>query len=469
MSLFGALSSAVNSLQLVQSSLQNTSQNINNVNNANATTHILSITTNGTGGGQIAQYSRVVDQALQGQMFSATSENSMAQTLSSYMKQLNDALGTTASGSSTDTATPTLSKAIQNFNTAMQTLSASPTSPVAQSQVLQMAQALVGAVKSVSAQVTTLQTQAQGDITTQVNQVNTDLSNIDALNNTISRLQSQDQPTADLEDQRDGYLKDLAGLVNIKTVERSDGSVSIFTTSGATLLDGAASPISFDGHQTITGAGGANITGAITGGSLGGLVNMVATPPANQPTSDQTYGVFSRMQTQLQAFTSALTGATASGQPSSLADAYNNATPVQDGELESGFFVGSTTGDLAVNPDLLSGKSAIKQSAITPMLNALTATGRTFNAAGVQLVNTSYAGMLDGIASNWSTVQNQLTTQASTTSGFLSNLQTRYSNETGVNLDVEVANLQVLQRNYSASAKIITTTNTMFTALENMA
>lgn len=466
MSLFGALSSAVNSLQLVQASLQNTSENINNVNDPNATTHTVTITSNGVGGAQISQYSRVVDQALQGQLFNATSENGMQQELSSYMTQLNSILGTTSSSTNTDSATPRLSTAMQNFTTAMQTLSGNPTDQVAQSQVIQAGQSLVDTIHSVSGQVDTLYTQAVGDINTSVTQVNSDLATIDKLNNTIQALQAQNQPTANLEDQRDATLKDLAGLVNIKVVQRDQGTVSVFTATGATLLDGAAQPISYDGAKKITGAGGTDITSALTGGKLGGLLSMVADNSPAAASNDPSTEVFRKLKSQLTAFTTALTGPTTTGQPTSLADAYNNATPVQPGEENTSFFVGSTPGTIEMNPNLASGKTVLKQSAISGMVTALSATGRTFSADGLQFNNTTYSGMADGIATNWSNVQNTVSTQATSTSGFLTSLQTRYSSETGVNLDTEVANLQVLQRNYQAAARIISTTNTMFSALE---
>jgi flagellar hook-associated protein 1 FlgK len=50
----------------------------------------------------------------------------------------------------------------------------------------------------------------------------------------------------------------------------------------------------------------------------------------------------------------------------------------------------------------------------------------------------------------------------------LSQLTTQYSSETGVSLDAELTKLVVYQNAYSASAKVITTVQTMFDTLMNI-
>jgi flagellar hook-associated protein 1 FlgK len=42
----------------------------------------------------------------------------------------------------------------------------------------------------------------------------------------------------------------------------------------------------------------------------------------------------------------------------------------------------------------------------------------------------------------------------------------RYQSDTGVNLDEEIANLQVLQNAYAASARLLTVVQEMFDTLE---
>ncbi|MBB6251361.1 flagellar hook-associated protein FlgK [Nitrospirillum iridis] len=464
MSLFSALNSAANSLNVIQAGIQVVSDNMNNANSADRTKHTVSQTTDPLSGVSISQYSRSVDVALQAQLQGTTSENGMQQILSQYMSQVGTLLGNTTSTSASDTATPKLTQAMQDFTSALQDLSAAPESAVAQSQVVQKAQALVQTVHSLSAGVSQMETQAKSDINETIKKVNTDLTQIDQLNATIADLKSSNQPTADFEDQRDTTLRDLSSMINIRTTTRDDGSIAVFTPTGATLVDGTATQLNYDG-KVVSGAGGADITAAISSGKLGGLLDLVADGSPAPASSDPTTEVFRKLHSQLDAIAGALTGATQAGQPTSITDAYNKAGPTNDGELDGGLFTGSDSGTLAVNKSLLNGTKTIKQSAVNAMVTAMTATGRTLTADGLALNNVSYGGMVDGVASNWSTVQSNVSTQATTTSSFMTSLQTRYSSSTGVNMDEEVANLQVLQRNYSATARVISVIGQMFDTL----
>ncbi|MEA1675095.1 flagellar hook-associated protein FlgK [Nitrospirillum sp. BR 11163] len=464
MSLFSALNSAANSLNVIQAGIQVVSDNMNNANSPDRTKHTVSQTTDPLSGVTISQYSRSVDVALQAQLQGTTSENGMQQVLSQYMSQIGGMLGTTNSSNSSDSATPKLTQAFQDFTKALQDLSASPESAVAQNQVVQKAQALVQTIHTLSAGVDQMEVQAKGDITQTVKSINTDLTQIDQLNATISQLKASNQPTADFEDQRDATLRDLSSMINVRTTQRDDGSIAVFTPTGATLVDGTATQLSYDG-KVISGAGGADITAAVSSGKLGGLLDLVADSSPAPASGDATTEVFRKLKSQLDAVAGALTGTTQAGQPTSITDAYNKAGPTNDGELASGLFSGADAGTLSVNKDLLNGTKTIKQSAVNAMVGAMTATGRTMTADGLTLTNVSYGGMADQVSSNWSTIQSNVNTQATTTSSFMTSLQTRYASSTGVNMDEEVANLQVLQRNYSATARVISVIGQMFDTL----
>ncbi|MDE1146217.1 MAG: flagellar hook-associated protein FlgK [Azospirillaceae bacterium] len=465
MSLFSALSSAANSLNVIQAGIQVISDNMNNANSPTATKHSVSQTTDPLSGVSIAQYSRSVDVALQAQLQGTTSENGMQQVLSQYMSQVSDLMGSTSSSAAGDSATPKLTQAFQDFTSSLQDLSASPESAVAQSQVVQKAQALVQTIHDLSAGVQQMEVQAKSDITQTVKQVNSDLTQIDQLNATIASLKAKNQPTAQFEDQRDATLADLSSLISVRTTVRDNGSIAVFTPTGATLVDGTATQLSYDG-KVISGAGGADITSAITSGKLGGLLDLVADSSPAAASSDPSTEVFRKLQSQLDAIAGSLTGTTKTGEPTSITDAYNNATPVKDGELAGGLFTGSDAGTLTLNKSLVNGTKTIKASAINGMVSAMTATGRTLTADGLTLNDVSYGGMADGVATNWSVIQSNINTQATTTSSFMTTLQTRYSGSTGVNMDEEVANLQVLQRNYSATARVISVIGQMFDTLE---
>ncbi|MEX2009342.1 MAG: flagellar basal body rod C-terminal domain-containing protein, partial [Dongiaceae bacterium] len=116
--------------------------------------------------------------------------------------------------------------------------------------------------------------------------VNDQLSAIDELNGQISRGKAINQPTADLEDQRDIALGKLAEQIDIRTFTRDTGEVVVFTGTGRVLLDQTFQPLShapvssmtagFAYPGVVTGimSGGVDITGDLLTGRIGALVDL---------------------------------------------------------------------------------------------------------------------------------------------------------------------------------------------------
>jgi flagellar hook-associated protein 1 FlgK len=90
---------------------------------------------------------------------------------------------------------------------------------------------------------------------------------------------------------------------------------------------------------------------------------------------------------------------------------------------------------------------------------------QTFNAAGQIGTSNSVAGYATNSAS-WLETQRQSASSESTyQSTLLSSSTTALSNATGVNLDEEMSHMLDLENSYSASAKLLSTINTMFSDL----
>jgi flagellar hook-associated protein 1 FlgK len=123
---------------------------------------------------------------------------------------------------------------------------------------------------------------------------------------------------------------------------------------------------------------------------------------------------------------------------------------------------------LAANPALLDGVANVPSPTIAAALaDALSLNTPTFAAAGnipaaqtVSLAN--YAGQILGQnATAAAAASDNVTFQT----GLQSQISTQAANVSGVNMDEELSNLQVYQNAYSASARVITTVDAMFTAL----
>jgi flagellar hook-associated protein 1 len=123
---------------------------------------------------------------------------------------------------------------------------------------------------------------------------------------------------------------------------------------------------------------------------------------------------------------------------------------------------------LAAKPSLLDGVANTPSPTIPAALSdALALSAPTFAAAGnfasAQTVSLAdYAGQILG--------QNATATAAASDNvtfqtGLQSQISTQAASVSGVNMDQELANLQVYQNAYSASARVITTVDAMYTAL----
>ena len=98
----------------------------------------------------------------------------------------------------------------------------------------QLSQRIVG----VGQQLADLTRAADGRLVQDASQVNVRLTDIRKLNEQIAQAQVTGQPPNDLLDQRDAALQALNGLLAVHAVAQDDGTLSLFTASGAALLVG---------------------------------------------------------------------------------------------------------------------------------------------------------------------------------------------------------------------------------------
>lgn len=464
-SLFGVLNNTNNSLRLIQGQLGVVADNVAQADNPDRTKHSLQQTVDANGNAAFAQYKRQVDTALRVQLEQTLSEQSSATTLSTYMRKATDLLGTTA-------GTPPLTEALQKFQAAWQQLDANPQDAVLQSQIVLYGDDLSRELQRLTRGVDDIEKQLNTDITNSVNTLNESLAAIDKLNTDILATRGTGNPTLALEDRRDQLVREVASMMSIRTVERADGKLSVFTSSGLSLVDAAPAKFSYQDGVLRSSSSDLALNGHIRDGQLGGLLELAAdgskSDPPQAASTQPAAEILRKLKSQIEAVGQAFLAPTQPGEPTSFADAYNNAQPVGDGELANRFFVGTNSGNIAVNPALLSGELKVKNSAVAQVSLSLTATGRSVNADGLRLTGVSYNSMVTGMIGSWSANSKIAQEQATIATDFKSQLELRYRNSTGVNMDEEIAMLQVLQRNYSAAARVMQTVNNMLDAIEGI-
>jgi flagellar hook-associated protein 1 FlgK len=175
-----------------------------------------------------------------------------------------------------------LSASITQFFNDWQTLSTDPTSTADKQTVASDGQSLASVINGMYSDLTTLQTQANGDVNSAISDVNTTLTSIASLNQEIAQAQVGTSEANDYIDQRNQLLQTLSGYMDITCVAGSNNTVTVLTASGKGLVQGntASQLTQVENQQTgftdvgLQGISGnvVDITGEISGGSLGALI-----------------------------------------------------------------------------------------------------------------------------------------------------------------------------------------------------
>ncbi|MEC8023627.1 MAG: flagellar hook-associated protein FlgK [Myxococcota bacterium] len=172
-----------------------------------------------------------------------------------------------------------VSAALDNFFSALSALSNDPSDVNSRQSLLAQAQALAGAVNVAAKGIESARNAAEQDASLTVTAVNQIVLDIAALNGQIDKTPVE-MGQAELIDQRDVLLNDLAQYMEVNTLDQDDGTVLVYAAGGQPLILGDDAS-----QMTLTGGGNAALGlaiqkpdgGVITmsdppGGSLGGII-----------------------------------------------------------------------------------------------------------------------------------------------------------------------------------------------------
>lgn len=284
MSLNLALSTALTGLLTSQEAMNSVSSNIANVNTAGYTRKTYnpeSVVLAGKGAGvQAGQITRHVEQGILDDMRQAKGVFSQLSTTNDFMSRIQDIFGTTSDNNS-------LSHVVNDLSEQFNLLGLETDKGNQADEVVRAGQEVSNKLNLMTQQIQALRTDADNQVSSVVGQVNSILDSIDSLNDKISlATATNNTSTADLLDKRDMQLNALSQLMDITYYERESGAVSVFTTSGVTLVDNQPNYLSHtplssvqpwdsatDGFSGITVAG-QDITSQLRSGKLKGLVDV---------------------------------------------------------------------------------------------------------------------------------------------------------------------------------------------------
>ncbi|MGH6893746.1 MAG: FlgK family flagellar hook-associated protein [Dongiaceae bacterium] len=566
MSLSAALNAAISGLRVNQASVQLVSANVAHANDPNYRKKTLQreaaiLGPDQAGGVLIAGYQAAVNVALRRQFESFTSRDGLTQTQQDYLGRVQTLLGA-------DSDNAALSRLLSDFTAAWQVFQAQPESAAAQRQVIALGDQLATEVRRLSAGVDQIDADIRNDLGTATADLNDQLAKVFELNLRIKASDPNGAERLDLIDQRDAIVRELAKLVDVRSVERENGAIALFTPAGLSLLDGPPARFRFDGTNIVSVDTGTAVNGLLREGKLKALLDLRAdgTNAGLPASSDPAAEVIRKLRSQLDLIVGAFT--TTTGSPKTFAAAYNDAsgslrvsasflttieaapTTQQIGtmffngslvegdvfevtingkkfsytatqndtsfdqiaqkltslinadttlgvtaingvaqmqltgaanntqftvtssvngqlpELTQGFFTGLDRYTFGVNKELLAGTQQLKKNSAADMVTALTSADRNFIGIGLSLTSVSYKGLMSGIVGVSSTNAKVVSDNAKLNADALQMTEQRYQTETGVNLDEELANLQLLQNAYAASARLMTVIQTLFDTLQ---
>ncbi|BDW88012.1 MULTISPECIES: flagellar hook-associated protein FlgK [Thalassospira] len=280
MSLTQALNTAISGLNTAQARIAITSSNISNVNTEGYSKKIAgqeTLSLDGIGAGsKVADIYRNVNEGLVREMRGELGKAGREEARYEFFRRIQTLFGTTQSDAA-------ISQRINDLADAFEQLGVTPDQNSPRVEAIESAIQVMESFERLSSQLQDLRDDIDDQITDEVNSANTLLTQISELNTGIIRLNNLDQPTTELEDQRDQKLNQLSKIIDITTFSRSDGSIVVYSANGAnTLLDRSPNKLTFSqtaGFEPGTGGSGVSldgedITDTLRTGTLKGLFEM---------------------------------------------------------------------------------------------------------------------------------------------------------------------------------------------------
>lgn len=235
MSLEISLQNAISGLQTSQRSLQVISNNIANANVEGYTRKIVEQTSrviSGQGFGvDLALVGRNVDAGILKQLRTETAELERLNIRQSFLAQVNAFFGRPEDNNSLSHLSSDLAS---NFDA----LAVTPETVATQFGSVKAAMDVVNELQRLSNEVQRLRSDANSQITALVRDFNTAMNTVVDTNSSIIEFTASNISTAELEDQRDAALNTMSEIMDINFFESSDGSITVFTGAGKSLIDG---------------------------------------------------------------------------------------------------------------------------------------------------------------------------------------------------------------------------------------
>jgi flagellar hook-associated protein 1 len=347
--------------------------------------------------------------------------------------------------------------ALSTLYSAFSAWSTTPSSTTAQQQVITAAQGLVQEFNSAASNVATVRSQAGVQTQNVVTQINQLSSQIASLNGDI---REGGQADAGLQAQLYNDVEQLSNLVNITAQIQSDGTASVLMNGQVPLVIGqtqtslstaSSNPAGTSSNaapgQQIVSSSGQDVTAQAQGGQLGGLLEITNSVIPSLTGNNSEQGSLNELaqgiaDTINNLLTSGLTSSGAAG------------VPLFSYGTSSSTAVAST---LAVT----SGMSASQLAAVDPgppsLANGVANKLSQLQNSSAMANGMSFTDFYSCMAANIGTLESKASQAQQTQTQVLAQAQSARSQISGVSLNDQAAHLLQFQDAYQASAKLLST------------
>jgi len=468
MSLTGALNSATAGLHTTQGQSRIAADNVSNAMTPGYVRReaVLVTASGGQGGAVISEVRREVDATLQRMSRLENSRMTQYQSIQEGLTTYTAYLGQPGDGTSP-------ADRFNDFQNSLTTLVNMPSSNGAQTSVALAAEDLVRSVKGAATTLSTTLNDVNMEIRYEVADLNTALYQLRDLNASGSGFTPGSLEAAQFDEKVDTLLDQISGIVDTRIHRSSNGSISLYTVSGAALLEGrVVQDVTFNPSDGTLMAGNQDITPfkdgvrGIQHGSLAGLSELKreTIPQFSQQLDEYARGL---IQTFEEADASLAPGEAGLFTDNGIAFDPANITGLAS-RLQINSKISSTgeaevwrirDGLGATSPG--AGSETVQINAflagLDTAMNAATGTGIP---AEVTLRDFS-AEMITSQAATRARAENDFNAAASAAEVVMSARR----NSEGVNIDDEMQQLLLIEQSYAANSRVLTAVSEMIDTL----
>jgi flagellar hook-associated protein 1 len=446
-SINSVLSSAVQSLIAETGALQITNNNIANANTPGYSREVpvfdeVAPTINGSssvGNGVVLQgYQSVRDELVSNQIQQETQAQSSANAQLNTLQQIQPTF---------TTSTQDIGTEMSALFTSLSSLSTDPASSSERQGVLTAGSNLAHAFNTASNVLTTQQAALNSPVGQDVSQINQLTQQIAALNPQIAQLTSTGQDGGSLQDQQDQLVLKLSSLTNVSVTQTAQGE-TVTTGNGTPLVVGSQSfalqsATGSNGTQHVLDSNGIDITASLSGGSLGGMIQMRDTTIPN---------LLSQLDTLANQFANAFNAAQAKGfdQNGAVGGKFFNVPATVAGSAGAISMAITNPAQIAASSDGTAGSNGNVANLSAVQTSAL---------PGGSTPGDTYANLVYQVGS----LTSNANAESTATAASLLQLNDQLSSVSGVSVDQEASNLITFQTAYQAAARVVSTMQSMFT------